>query len=178
MHRDEKLRVIEGLRDRIDRMAALVLTDYKGINVDSINVLRSEFRRAGVEYTVVKNTLMKIALEGTPYEESLKPHLTGMTALAWTYDDPGAPARVIREFHRTLENKPVIKCGVVGKHYLDGPAMANTADLPNLDQARAMLLSVLQAPATQLMRLFQAPARDVMGVLSARKSSLEEAGAG
>jgi large subunit ribosomal protein L10 len=176
MLRDEKQKVIEEMRDRIGRMSALVLTDYQGINVESMNVLRKEFRRAGVEYTVVKNTLFKVALEGTPFEKTVEPHLTGMTALAWTYEDPGAPARVIREFHKTMDNKPAIKCGIFGDQYLDGPDVAKTADLPTMDQARAMLLSVLQAPARQIMTLVQAPARQVLNVLSARKRKLEEAG--
>jgi large subunit ribosomal protein L10 len=118
MLRNDKQKVIEGLRDRIGRMTALVLTDYEGIDVEHMTVLRREFRRAGVEYTVVKNKLIQMALEGTPFAESLKPHLKGMTALALTYDDPSAPARVIREFRKTLQDKPAIKCGVVGA----GPA--------------------------------------------------------
>lgn len=174
MLRTDKQKTIEGLRDRIGRMAGLVLTDYQGIDVESMNVLRSEFRKAGVEYTVVKNTLLRLAIEGTPFEESVKPHLTGMTALAWTYEDPGAPARVIREFHRTSENKPAIKCGVIGDTYLEGPEVARTADLPTLDQAKAMLLSTIQAPVQQILRLVQAPARQVLNLLSARKRQLEE----
>jgi len=174
MLRGEKEKAVEGLRDRIGRMAGLVLTDYEGIDVESMNSLRSEFRKAGVEFTVVKNTLLRIALEGTPFEESVKPHLRGMTALAWTYEDPGAPARVIREFHRTSDNRPAIKCGVIGKQYLDGPDMARTADLPTLDVARAILLSTIQAPAAQIVRLVQAPARQVMNLLSAWKQKLEE----
>ena len=174
MLKGEKQKTIEGLRDRIGRMAGLVLTDYEGINVESMNSLRGEFRKAGVEYTVVKNTLMRIALEGTPFEESVKPHLTGMTGLAWTYEDPGAPARVIRDFHRTANNRPAIKCGIIGEQYLDGPDMAKTADLPTMDQARAMLLSTLVAPATQILRLVQAPARQVLNLLSALKNKLEE----
>jgi large subunit ribosomal protein L10 len=174
MLRADKQKAIDGLRDRIGRMAGLVLTDYEGIDVESMNVLRSEFRKAGVEYLVVKNTLLRIALEGTPFEESVKPHLTGMTALAWTYEDPGAPARVIRDFHRTSDSRPAIKCGIIGEHYLDGPDVAKTADLPSMDQARAMLLSTIQAPATQILRLVQAPARQVMNLLSAWKHKLEE----
>jgi large subunit ribosomal protein L10 len=176
MLHSDKQKVIEGLKERIDRMTALVLTDYEGIDVESMNVLRSEFRKAGVEYTVVKNTLIRIAMEGMPYAKSLEPHLSGMTALAWTYDDPGAPARVIRTFHKTLADKPAIKCGIIGETYLDGADVAKTADLPNMDQARAMLLSMIQAPARQILTLLQAPARDVAGVIAARQRSMEEAG--
>jgi large subunit ribosomal protein L10 len=176
MLRNDKQKVIEGLRDRIGRMTALVLTDYEGIDVEHMTVLRREFRRAGVEYTVVKNKLIQMALEGTPFAESLKPHLKGMTALALTYDDPSAPARVIREFRKTLQDKPAIKCGVVGATFLDGPAAERTADLPNLDQARAMLLSIIQAPARRILSVLQAPARDVLGVIQARKRSMEQGG--
>ena len=174
MLRGEKQTTVEGLRDRIGRMTGFVLTDYQGIDVESMNSLRSEFRKAGVEYLVVKNTLFRIALEGTSFEKSIKPHLTGMTALAWTYEDPGAPARVIRDFHRTSKDRPAIKCGVIGEQYLDGPDVAKTADLPSMDQARAMLLSTFQAPATQILRLVQAPARQVLNLLSAWKKKLEE----
>jgi large subunit ribosomal protein L10 len=174
MLREDKSKVIDAVRDRIDRMQAVVLTDYQGIDVEAMNTLRGEFYKAGVEYTVVKNTLVDIAIEGRPFAEHLRPHLKGMTALAWTFEDPGAPARVIRDFQKKHDAKPVIKCGVVGEQFLEAEAMGETADLPTLDQARARILNLLQTPAQRVLTLLSSPARNIMNVLGARKADLEE----
>ena len=174
MLRENKAKVIEQLRDRLGRMEAVVLTDYEGINVESMTTLRSDFRKEGVEYMVAKNTLIEQALGDLPFAKDMKAHLHGMTALAWTYEDPGAPARVLKEFRKKNDNKPAIKCGVIGTRFLESDAVAKTADLPTMDQARATLLSLVQTPAKQLLSLLQAPARDVLNVITARKSSLEE----
>lgn len=174
MLRENKAKIIDDIRDRMDRMEAVILTDYEGINVETMNVLRSEFRKAGVEYRVVKNTFIDKAIEGRPFADSVREHLKGMTALAFTYGDPGAPARVLRDFRKKYNDKPGIKCGVIGEHFLGAEAVGRTADLPTLDQARATLLSLMQTPARQLMSLLQAPARGVLNVLTARKRDLEE----
>jgi large subunit ribosomal protein L10 len=175
MLRENKTKVIEGVRDRIDRMQAVILTDYQGINVEGMNVLRREFKNAGVEYTVIKNSLVGHAIEDRPYAADLAKHLKGMTAFAWTYGDPGAPARVILDFQKKNKDKLAIKCGVIGEKFLEAEAVGRTAFLPTLDQARATLLNLLQTPAQQLMSVLQAPARGVLNVLTARKRDLEEA---
>ncbi len=174
MLHENKIKVIGIVRERIDRMQAVVLTDYEGINVETMNMLRSELRKAGVEYTVIKNTLISKAMEGKPYALGVEPHLKGMTALAWTFEDPGAPARIILDFQKKHDSKPVIKCGVIGQQFLTAEAVGRTAHLPTMDQARAILLNLIQTPARQLMSLLQAPARGMLNVITARKRDLEE----
>jgi len=173
MLRADKEKQIEVLRERIGRMVAVVLTDYTGIDVETMTGLRRKFRKAGVEYTVVKNTLFGLALEGSPVEKAVKPLLNGMTALAWTYEDPGAPARVIRDFHRVVDGKLVVKGGIFGTRFLPGSEVDMTADLPNLDRARSLLIGFLTIPASRFLSVLQAPARQVVNVVEAKRRDLE-----
>ncbi len=173
MLRNDKQKVIDSIKDRFDRMAGLLITNFEGLDVEGMTLLRRQFRKAGVEYTVVKNTFIVKAMEGKPYAEVLKPHLVGMTGVAWTYGDPSAPMKVLREFRQKTE-KPVVRCGVLGTQFLSAKDVEKTADLPSLPQARAMFLGVLQGPARKLLTLFQTPARQIMNVVNARKEALEK----
>lgn len=173
MLRSDKQKVIDSIRERFDRMSALVITNYEGLDVAGLTQLRREFRRVGAEYTVAKNTFVEKAMEGKPYAEVLKPHLKGMTGLAWTYDDPTTPMKVLREFRQKTE-KPVVKCGVLGSRFLSATDVEKTADLPSLPRARAMFLGLLQAPAQKLLALLQTPARQMLNVVVAHKDALEK----
>lgn len=168
MLRAEKEQAVADIRDRFERMTSAVFLDFGGMNVEQVGDLRAKFRDKGVEYKVVKNTLVRKALAGTDYDGKLDEALVGMTAIAWSFEEPSAAARVVNDYIKDNE-KLEIKAGVLEGSILDAKAVENTlAKLPSKDEARAMLLATLMAPAQQLVMVLNAPARNLVGVLGAK----------
>jgi large subunit ribosomal protein L10 len=171
MDRTQKQAAIGELKDRFSRMTSLVVLDYKGIDVETVTALRAEFRKAGVEYKVAKNTLVVQALKGTPLHDVLASSLTGMNAFAWSYEDPSAAAKVVKNFLGKKENegKLAIRAGVIDGQLLDGKAVSEQlATMPGKDELRASLLATLQAPLQQFVALLAAPAQNFAYLLDAK----------
>lgn len=169
MQRNDKTASIELLRDRFDRASSAVLLDYTGMNVEEVTKLRDNFRAKGVEYRVVKNTLVKKALEAHAWSAGLQDTLKGMTGIAWSFEEPSAAARIVNEFRKENE-KLKIKAGVLEGSVLDAGAVEHQlASLPSKDEARAQLLATLNAPAQTFLRLLNVPAKDLLGVLQAKQ---------
>jgi len=169
----EKAKQVNAIRDSFDRMVAAVVVDYRGVNVENITALRAKFREKGVDYRVVKNTLVVKALEGTDLgkNEDLASHLKGMTAIAWSYEDPSAAAKIIKAFRKEGEEqeKLTVKCGLLDNEVLDGKRVeSELAALPGKDEIRAMLLATLMAPAQTLVRQLTAPAQNFIYALDAK----------
>ncbi len=171
MEREEKTLLIDDIRGRFQKMSAAVFVDYKGMKVEHATKLRNEFRKAGVEYKVCKNTLVKQALKGTPYVGELKTHLRGMTGIAWSYEDPSAAAKVVKAFIKEAEGEKLqIKAGLVEGTVLSAKAVEDQlATMPGKNELRAKLLATLQAPLQQFVALLQAPAQNFVYVLSAKE---------
>ena len=169
MDRTGKSAVIGDIKGRFDKMTSAVFLDFKGMTVEEVSKLRVEFRKNGVEYRVVKNTLVKQALAGKPWSKLLTDTLKGMTGVAWSYEDPSAAAKVVRAFRKDNE-KLQIKAGLVEGQFLDGKAVeAQLATMPGKNELRAMLLATLQAPLQSFVALLQAPAQNLVYVLSAKE---------
>ena len=169
----QKTAQIGEIKARFDKMSAAVFLDYKGMNVETVTKLRSEFRKAGVDYKVVKNTLVKQALKDVAYGGQLKSALTGMTGIAWSYEDPSAAAKVVKAFRKDggpEAEKLQIKAGLIEGTVLDGKAVeSQLATMPGKDELRAKLLATLQAPLQQLVALLNAPAQNLVYVLAAKE---------
>ena len=145
---------------------SVVVAEYRGMTVAQVTELRAKARSQGVYVRVIKNTLARRAVEGTEFA-CLKEALKGPLILAFSRDDPGSAARVVKAFAKGNE-KLVTKAVAIGG-VLYGPAdLERLASLPTLDQARAILLGVLQAPGTKLVRTLAEPAALVARVLAAR----------
>lgn len=166
------------IRARFEKATTAVFLDFRGIKVDQLTALRSEFRKAGVDYFVVKNTLVKIALKGTAYDNSdVAGQLKGQTGIAWSYEDPSAAAKVIKTFRAVNDanGKLGIKCGVIDAKVMSGAQVESVlASMPGKNELRAMLLATLQAPAQSLVRLLQAPGQNLTYLLDAHKRKQEE----
>jgi large subunit ribosomal protein L10 len=165
---DKDLQIGE-IKSRFDKMTAAVFLDFKGMSVESATKLRAEFRKAGIEYKVVKNTLVKHAIKSAPYSDKLKKALTGMTGIAWSYEDPSAAAKIVKAY-RKEDEKLQIKAGLIEGTVLDAKAVEDQlATMPGKDELRAKLLATLQAPLQQFVALLQAPAQNFVYALSAKE---------
>ena len=160
----------QALVEEVNVIAASALSaiaaEYRGMSVAQITELRAKARSQGVYVRVVKNTLAKRAVEGTEFA-CLRESLKGPLTLSFSREDPGAAARVFKDFAKG-NDKLVTKAVAIGG-VLYGPAdLDRLASLPTLDQARAILLGVLQAPAAKLVRTLAEPPALVARVLAAR----------
>lgn len=173
MNREEKAKLVEDLHDRFTKAQIVVLTDYKGLDVESINMLRRKLREADVEYSVVKNTLIKRAAEGTD-AALVEDYCKGPTALALSYNDPVAPAKVLTEFAKSNE-KLEIRVGVMNGQVIDLDGIKALSSLPSREVLLAQVLSAMNAVPTSLVRaLNDVPVR-LVNVLQAIKDQKEAA---
>jgi large subunit ribosomal protein L10 len=143
-----------------------IAVEYRGLSVAQMTELRAKARSEGVYLRVIKNTLAKRAIEGTDFE-CLGEALQGPILLAFSREDPGAAARVIKEFAKENEDLATRAVAIGGTLY-GAEDLNRLASLPTLDQARAILLGVIQAPLTQLVRTLAEPPAMLARVLGAR----------
>jgi len=143
-----------------------VAAEYRGLTVAEMTELRKEARNSGVYMRVVKNTLARRAIEGTDFE-CMTASLKGPLLLAFAKEDPGAAARVIREFAKEHEALKAVSLSIGGQ-LMPASDLEKLAELPTLDQARAMLLGILIAPMTQMVRTLAEPSAMLARTMSAR----------
>jgi large subunit ribosomal protein L10 len=164
MDRAQKPVVVSDLNAVFNEVGVVVVTRNLGLTVAQSTDLRLKMRDAGATYKVTKNSLAKIATKGTQYE-SISDLLTGPIALA-TSIDPVAAAKIAVEFAKTNDKLEIVG-GAMGDTVLDVNGVKALATLPSLDELRAKILGLLQAPATKVVQVVQAPAGQLARVLSA-----------
>jgi large subunit ribosomal protein L10 len=171
--REGKSALIGDVKTKFAKATSAVFLDYKGMNVENLTKLRAHFRKAGVEYKVVKNTLVKQALKESSYGGKLDDVLVGMTGVAWSYEDPSAAAKVVKAFKKDEGDagaKLNVKAGIIDGSVLTADAVENQlATMPGKDELRAQLLATLQAPLQQFVMLLNAPAQNFVYLLSAKE---------
>ncbi len=139
-----KQAVIAEIKEKIENSQALVLVDYRGLNVEQINELRTKYREAGVEYKVYKNTMMRFAFNELGYE-GMDEFLAGPSAVAFSMEDPVSAAKVTRNFAKDHEHL-VIKSGVVDGNVIGVDAVVELADLPSREELVARALAGFNSP--------------------------------
>jgi large subunit ribosomal protein L10 len=173
MNRESKESMVTELSDKLSRAKAAVIADFAGLDVAAVNEIRDAFREIGVEYKVVKNSLMKRALIGTPIE-ALGASFKGPTAVAFKFDEEfgllGKTAKAMVAKHEKFE----VKAAYIEEDILTENIVATMAALPTLDEARAQLLGVFNAPASQLLAIFNAPGSNLLSVIKAKQEKDEE----
>jgi large subunit ribosomal protein L10 len=138
------------------------------MTVEEVTKLREDLRAKGVDYKVVKNKLVRHALAGAPWLGGLESALKGMTGIAWSYEEPSAAAKVLKDFVKDNE-KLKIKAGVLEGQVLNGKAVQDQlATMPGKNEARASLLATLQAPAQRLVMLLNTPGGNLVRALQAK----------
>ena len=145
---ESKKAVVEALSGKIKEATSVVFVDYKGITVAQDTALRKQFRDAGVEYTVVKNTLTRFAANELGYDFS--EILNGTTSMASTTGDPIAPARIVSEFAKKNKLPLTIKGGIVEGSVLSGAELTGFSELPSKNALVAQVLGTFLAPISSL----------------------------
>ena len=176
MERTQKAAVIQTVKTKFAKMSSAVFLDFKGMNVEAVSKLRDQFRKSGVEYRVVKNTLVRQAIKEHNWAKALDKSLSGMTGVAWSYEDPSAAAKVVKAFRKENE-KLKIKAGLIEGQVLSPEAVeTQLATMPGKNELRATLLMTLQAPAQQLLQLLSAPAQNFVYLLKAKEEGAAKGG--
>lgn len=170
MNRQEKAEVVELLRGELENAASVVVASSAGIPVNTVNDLRTGLRSNATTYRVVKNTLAKRAIEGTPME-SLGEFLRGPVALAYAEEDPAIPAKLLLEFKQKNDKLQIIG-GYINGMLLDPAGVEQLSKMPGKDELRAKLLSVFNGVGTKFVRTLAAAPQQFLTVLNARKDSL------
>jgi large subunit ribosomal protein L10 len=174
MDRATKAAGIGEIKGRFDKMTSAIFLDFKGMTVEEVSKLRGEFRKSGVEYRVVKNTLVKKAIADKPWGKVVGGALAGMTGVAWSYEDPSAAAKVVKAFRKDNE-KLKVKAGLIEGQLLDATAVeSQLATMPGKNELRAQLLATLQAPLQSFVALLQAPTQNFVYLLSAKEREASE----
>ena len=170
MDRTAKEQTVAALKEKLGKTAALVVADYRGIDVPTVTGLREQFRKASCEYKVYKNTLVKIAIAGTAMEP-LGKFLEGPTALMLSAESPNAAAKVATAFAKT-NDKFKVKAAYFDGSVFIGKDVDALAAMPGKDELRAKLLATFMAPATSLVRTLAAGPMNFMYLLAAQEKKL------
>ncbi len=146
--------VVAEIKEKFEKAHTAVLVDYRGLTVAEVTDLRNQLRKAGVEYAVLKNTMIKRAIEGMGFDE-MKAHLEGPTAVAFGYEDMIAPAKILSEFAK--KNKKVtIKCGACDGAYLDEAGVQALANLPGKEVLIAKIMGSMMSSVSKFVYCVEA----------------------
>lgn len=174
--RTQKEAAVGELREKFEKASSVFVADYRGLSVDAVNQLRSKLRGAEEEYDyrVAKNTLLRRAVEGSD-AAALVEHFSGPTAVAFSYGEPVGLAKVLVDYAK--ENQAFeLKGGLLDGKAVGTGEIATLATLPSLQELRAKLVGLLQAPAQKIVGVLQAPAGQLARVVEARRGQLDEQG--
>lgn len=164
---EDKKQIVSEVNEAATSALSAVLADYRGVSVSDLTSLRKSARENGVYLRVVRNTLLKRAVASTDYE-CLNPVLSGPTILAFSMVDPGAAARVLKDFAKG-NDKFEVKALSIGGKLLGADQLDAMASLPTYDQAVSLLMSVMLAPITKLARTFnEVPTKVTRAVAAVR----------
>lgn len=164
MKRSEKEKIVAEVAEQAGRAQGLFFTDFSGLTVEQATELRREFHKSGVKYRVVKNTLIKKALEQAGKFDKVYTSLVGPTGIAFAYEDPIAPARIIQKFSEK-HNKLSLKICVLEKQVYDGMRLKELAKMPSRTEMMASIVGSIQAPLAAVPNILQAVVRDLVSVI-------------
>ena len=152
---EQKKAVVAEVADAANKALAAVAAEYRGLTVEEMTELRAQARRDGVFLKVAKNTLVRRAVEGTDYE-CMQDSLTGPLLFAFSMEDPGAAARLVKDYAKDHDNL-IAKLVAVGGELFDASELTRLSSLPTYDQAIAMLMGVMKAPVEKFVRTLVEP---------------------
>jgi len=171
--KEKKRELVADYRERLERSQAVILTNYQGLNVAQISELRNRLRAVGTVYQVMKNTLLRLALQEAKLSE-LDTFLEGPTAIGFCYQDVQPAARVLVEFTREASTF-ALKGGLLGRRLLTTEDINRLANLPSREVLLAQVLAAFQSPMRGLASVLSGPMRGLVTVLEARTDRLASA---
>jgi len=146
--------VVAEIKEKFEKAQSVVLVDYRGLNVAEVTDLRNQLRKAGVEYAVLKNTMINLAVKDMNLDD-MKPHLEGPTAVAFGYEDAVAPAKILSEFAKKNKNV-TIKCGVVDGAYIDEKGVQALANTPSREVLIAKIMGSMMSSVSKFVYALEA----------------------
>ena len=168
MTREEKTQVVAELTEVIGKASGMYFTDFQGMTVEQSTKLRVELRKAGVQYKVAKNTLIRRALSDTgKLTDDISKSLVGQTGVAFGFDDPVAPARVLKDFIEKNQDKPALKLAYLEGTTYPGSQLKTVAALPTKQDVMASIVGSIAAPISGIAGVLGALQRDLVYVLDA-----------
>jgi large subunit ribosomal protein L10 len=172
LNRKEKALVVSDLGEKVKGFQAVVLTNYRGLNVEKMNHLRQRLREEKISYHVVKNTLMKLASKGTDLEK-LGNYFEGPTAMAISYGDPVLLAKILSEFVKTQPSLE-IKVGLIQGKVTSPEEVKALATMPSREVLLGQILGGIQGTASQLGTVIYNAIKQVLGIIQARADQLSK----
>ncbi len=164
MKREDKQQIVTEVAEVAGRSQGMFFTDFTGLTVEEATELRREFHKSGISYRVVKNTLIKKALENAGKYDKVYPKLVGPTGVAFAFEDPVAPARIIQKFidkHKKLS----LKVCVIEREVFDGARLNDIAKMPTRKDIMASIVGSVQSPIAGVPTVLQAVIRDLVSVI-------------
>lgn len=164
---EQKKVIVSEVAEIAGKAPSAIAAEYSGLNVADMTALRQSAREAGIYLKVVRNTLARRAFEGTNFD-CMRDELVGPLLLAFSNEEPGSAAKVIRDFTK-VNNKLVVKLIALEGKLLDAADLERVAKIPSLDEARSMFLGLMQAPLGKFVRVLSEPQGKFARVLVARR---------
>ena len=174
MPTEKKEQLVEELQETFGRAQVGILTDYRGLTMAEMSVLRRKLREANIEYKVVKNSLAQIAAKNAG-KEALADKIVGPVAIAFGFGEPPETAKAITDYIKASKSILAIKGGFFGDVILEAAGVDQLAKLPSKEVLIAQVLGGLQAPLYGLVNVLAGPMRGLATVLQGRMKQLEEA---
>jgi len=170
---EQKQAVVAEVAEVANKALAAVAAEYRGLTVEEMTELRVKAREGGVLVKVAKNTLVRRAIEGTEYE-CMQEALTGPLLLAFSMEDPGAAARLVKDYSK-VHDKLIARLVAVGGTLYDASELERLSKLPTYDQAIAMLMGVMKAPIEKFVRTLAEPHAKLVRTLAAVRDAKQAA---
>jgi large subunit ribosomal protein L10 len=170
---EQKKAVVAEMADAASKALAAVASEYRGLTVEEMTELRAKARESGVFLKVAKNTLVRRAVEGTEYE-CMQDSLTGPLLFAFSMEDPGAAARLVKDYSKDHDHL-IAKLVSVGGQLYDGSELERLSSLPTYDQAIAILMGVMKAPIEKFVRTLAEPHTKLVRTVAAVRDAKEAA---
>jgi large subunit ribosomal protein L10 len=170
---EQKKAVVAEVAETANKALAAVAAEYRGLTVEEMTDLRAEARKEGVVLKVAKNTLVRRAVEGTDYE-CMQESLTGPLLFAFSMDDPGAAARLVKDFAKG-HDKLIAKLVAVGGQLYDASELERLSNMPTYDQAISMMMSVMLAPVQKFVRTLAEPHAKLVRTVAAVRDQKQAA---
>jgi len=164
MKKSEKEQVVAEVTEVVRKASGMYLTDFQGLTVAEVTELRREFRKSGIDYKVAKNTLIRRALKGLEGFDGVVDKLVGPTGVAYAYDDPISPAKIIKKFADKY-TKLGLKAAVVEKRVYDGSRLAELSSMPGRTESMAAIVGCIQSPLAAVPGVVNAVIRELVSVI-------------